>query len=290
MPTPLATWNRARGVWETTRVALCGHSAPFSQTWPTSGSMRAGVAYELPTWAPPTADTGSSSPPGLLATPTASIATGGRPQDSHGKRDLRLDLLPTPAAGNFNDGESVESWQARKARELAKGRNGNGIGTPLAMAVKLLPTPTTEDHGYDAPGRTGGGVVVDELRDHGAAADSSRVGWGERRPEPAGLVGGSDAALGGGVDWGSYAPAIGRWELILGRPAPAPTQTGARGGQQLAPRFVEFLMGLPEGHVTAVPGLSRGEQLRMLGNGVVPQQAAAGLRFLLSATGGAVAA
>jgi hypothetical protein len=33
-------------------------------------------------------------------------------------------------------------------------------------------------------------------------------------------------------------------------------------------------MGLPAGHVTAVPGLTRNDQLKALGNGVVPQQAA----------------
>jgi len=40
-------------------------------------------------------------------------------------------------------------------------------------------------------------------------------------------------------------------------------------------------MGLPAGWVTAVPGLSRGEQLKLLGNGVVPQQCAAAIRGLL---------
>ncbi|MEU9846116.1 hypothetical protein [Streptomyces sp. NPDC047985] len=39
-------------------------------------------------------------------------------------------------------------------------------------------------------------------------------------------------------------------------------------------------MGLPTGHVTAVPGLSRTAQLKALGNGVVPQQAVAALRKL----------
>ena len=40
-------------------------------------------------------------------------------------------------------------------------------------------------------------------------------------------------------------------------------------------------MGLPEGWVTGVPGLSRNAQLKALGNGVVPQQAAVALRMLL---------
>lgn len=41
-------------------------------------------------------------------------------------------------------------------------------------------------------------------------------------------------------------------------------------------------MGLPEGHITDVPGLTRNEQLKALGNGVVAQQAAAALRMLLN--------
>ncbi len=40
------------------------------------------------------------------------------------------------------------------------------------------------------------------------------------------------------------------------------------------------MMGLPEGHVTG-HGLSAAQELKMLGNGVVPQQAALALRMLL---------
>lgn len=39
-------------------------------------------------------------------------------------------------------------------------------------------------------------------------------------------------------------------------------------------------MGLPEAWVTGVPGLSRNDQLRLLGNGVVPQQAVRALELL----------
>lgn len=49
---------------------------------------------------------------------------------------------------------------------------------------------------------------------------------------------------------------------------------------RLNARFVEWLMGLPAGHVTDVPGLSRTAQLKALGNGVVPQQATAALHTL----------
>lgn len=39
-------------------------------------------------------------------------------------------------------------------------------------------------------------------------------------------------------------------------------------------------MGLPDGWVTDVPGLTRTQMLKALGNGVVPQQAALALRLL----------
>lgn len=49
--------------------------------------------------------------------------------------------------------------------------------------------------------------------------------------------------------------------------------TGPRGGRRLAPAFAEWMMGLSPGYVTGVDGLTRKDQLRLLGNGVVPQQA-----------------
>jgi DNA (cytosine-5)-methyltransferase 1 len=68
---------------------------------------------------------------------------------------------------------------------------------------------------------------------------------------------------------------------VTGRPAPSPTERGKTGQPRLAPAFVEWMMGLPAGWVCGVPGLSRNDQLKALGNGVVPQQAAAALRLLL---------
>jgi DNA (cytosine-5)-methyltransferase 1 len=52
--------------------------------------------------------------------------------------------------------------------------------------------------------------------------------------------------------------------------------------RRLSPAFVEWMMGLPAGWVTAVPGITRNDALRLLGNGVVPQQAAAALAALLA--------
>ncbi len=82
------------------------------------------------------------------------------------------------------------------------------------------------------------------------------------------------------MNWGVYEAAIRRWEAVLGRPTPHPTQPGNHGRPVLAPAFVEHLMGLPSGWVTGL-SLPRTAQLRALGNGVVPQQAAHAVALLL---------
>lgn len=82
-------------------------------------------------------------------------------------------------------------------------------------------------------------------------------------------------------DWGKFEPAIRRWEETLGRPAPAPTKPdGKEGAHRLSSAFTEWMMGLPDGWITDV-GLSRNEELKACGNGVVPQQAELALRILL---------
>ena len=52
---------------------------------------------------------------------------------------------------------------------------------------------------------------------------------------------------------------------------------------KLNPIFVEYMMGLPEGWVTNL-GLSRAQQFKLLGNGVVPQQAYRALEILNAIT------
>ena len=118
-------------------------------------------------------------------------------------------------------------------------------------SVNLLPTPTARD-GKDL-----------------------EIGPAKHRPDDVDTL---SRAL---VDFGHYAPAVRRWERVLGRSAPSPTQPSKNGKPQLSPTFVEWMMGLPTGWVTDV-GLPRTQQLRALGNGVVPQQAAEAIRFMVS--------
>ena len=65
-----------------------------------------------------------------------------------------------------------------------------------------------------------------------------------------------------------------RHQMRLQRP-PNPLDITKR----LNPKFVEYMMGLPEGWVTDLD-ISRSQQLKILGNGVVPQQAYYALQLL----------
>lgn len=129
----------------------------------------------------------------------------------------------------------------------------------------------------------------------GAAANPSRQRHGSReRPPGVGRVGGAaegsrwdsgatwqEPGTGSVARWGAYAPAINRWQHVIKRIAPAPTVERA-GRDRLNPKFVEWMMGLPEGWVTG-HGLNAAQELKMLGNGVVPQQARLALDLLVAA-------
>lgn len=148
------------------------------------------------------------------------------------------------SAGRQGRGRPVES-----PRELAAAAGH----LPADAGVKLLPTPTVNDS------RGGRNITANRS----AKKDTTSLGWTL-----------TDVAY--ADRWGEYAPAIERWEHVLGRPAPEPVDPKGR----LSPVFVEWMMGLRLGHVTAV-GLPRTQELKILGNGVVRQQAALALHHLL---------
>ena len=167
------------------------------------------------------------------------------------------------------------------------------VGAPHGrFRIFVFATDATSDQGWISNGDNGLARLASDIGHERAWGSRGRRDGSADSGQPIGdaplSVGApeqaDDGALPGQVvDWGQYAPAIHRWEQVLGRAAPAPTTTGPKGGQRLSAHFVEFLMGLPEGHVTGVK-ISRNDQLKALGNGVVPQQAAeATRRFLLDA-------
>jgi hypothetical protein len=83
------------------------------------------------------------------------------------------------------------------------------------------------------------------------------------------------------IGWGKFEPAIRRWEAILDRPSPSPTKAdGKEGAHRLSSSFTEWMMGLPKDWICG-HGLKRNDELKLAGNGVVPQQAELALRLLL---------
>lgn len=141
MPRPIAKWDSERKQWMNLPTFLTPvPSVAFSETWPTAGMTRAGVAYRLRTWAHRTAGSGSSSLP-ILPTPSRVDGVGGAGNSGRdGAPNLRTvaELLPTPNASIAQDGEGFATWEARRQVALTKGYNGNGIGMPLTIAVQLI--------------------------------------------------------------------------------------------------------------------------------------------------------
>ncbi len=176
----------------------------------------------------------------------------------------------------------------------------------------IVATDATREHddGAGAPGPLWGS---EHPNGRVTTADAQGVGRREGRPEPEGVERRPDVAERGSeaipdadcarlegaeptgglvlsprgrasVDWQQYESAIRRWERCLGVPAPAPSTLGPRGGVKVSPAFAEWLMGVP-GRITSVPGLTINEQLKLAGNGVVPQQAEHAIRGLLERIG-----
>jgi hypothetical protein len=111
-PELLARYDPATSSWRTSQLCLDGALSEFSETWPRSGLMRNGIAYQLPPLVRLTDATGSGSWP----TPTANL----------------YEVTDVPAL--------LERREECKARQ----NNGNGFGLTLqqTVAVRMWPTPT----------------------------------------------------------------------------------------------------------------------------------------------------
>jgi DNA (cytosine-5)-methyltransferase 1 len=194
------------------------------------------------------------------------------PRGSQGE----LALLKTPTAQLAVNGGSQHPDKRRA------GGHGPTLADQVEHEVALLPTPVSTlgsnaDAISQAKGREGGTLVEAlSLLPTPVVADS-------RNTETA--LTGRPGEAGGlhEVSWGEYEAAIRRWEYILGREAPCPIEPGKNGNRRLHPEFASWMMGLPPGWVTGVPGLSRSAMLKLVGNGVVPQQGALAIQALLDA-------
>ena len=153
------------------------------------------------------------------------------------------DLFPTPVAADWKNG-----------------RPGEGYGPNLPQTAKdLLPTPIVRDY------KDGSSDVMRDGKVQTDTVARAIFSSGEIR----------------NTNWGKFEPAIRRWESILSRPAPEPTKPdGKDNNHRLSSKFTEWMMGLPDGWITG-HDLKRNDELKLAGNGVVPQQAELALRLLL---------
>jgi site-specific DNA-cytosine methylase len=212
--------------------------------------MRNGQVFELPMQALHTTDTESLSSP-ILRTPAASEGERGhQPEEKARARGGQVTLsgqflLATPVA---SEGLKAPAQQNSET----KGKTGQVWLSNQAKDMEqtdLLPTTRTS-------------------MKNGATQKEIDAGNPKHRIEAV-------------TNWGKFEPAIKRWEAVLGRPAPEPTKPdGKENAHRLSSRFTEWMMGVPEGWITDV-GLSRNDELKACGNGVVPQQAELALRILL---------
>lgn len=166
----------------------------------------------------------------------------------------------------------IVAWPADARRSRCGARTGLRTGEQARRGWQRprdVHRPPVADADLDsARRRCRTGVLDGEAR-----ADAPPVRDGDRDTAAA-------AAAADAFEWGPYGLAVEQWERLT---RPAPRAVDDRGRH--SPEFVEWMLGLGEGHVTGVPGLSRKAQLRALGNGVCPQQAEAALRLLLARAG-----
>ncbi len=277
---PLMRYDQDTQSWRTSLDTSLWDLPMSSPTLPASGSMRNGELFERPMLARPTNATDSSS----LPTPRAQAR-----QDIYMREDYHFNLeealatLPTPMtdsgrqSGECRDfgGDLLHGVTCEDCKVVTlptphaglgeRGRDGvilnpKGQQDLQHTLAHLMPTPTVMDMGNNKTPEEWA-AWKDEQR----AKHNNGNGHGESLTQAA-------------IAWGKYEPAIRRWEALT-REVPEPT-VPHKDKRRLNPAFVEWMMGLPAGHVTG-HGLSAAKELKMLGNGVVPQQARSAVTQLM---------
>lgn len=200
--------------------------------------------------------------------------------------------LPSPAArdGDKRRGDEGTHEYWRKRAEV---RNN---GMPLGAAVALLPTPQQRDgHNRGVPSEATAtarfaagrrnlddGIALlptpTQLMPTPRATDGVNGGPNQRGRK-------GDLAMPSAVQperWGRFVEAVARQASILGVAPPEPTEPNRNGSPRLSPRFAEWLMAIPAGHVTSA--LGRNDALMAIGNGVCPPQCVAAWEILNQAS------
>jgi hypothetical protein len=206
------------------------------------------------------------------------------PMPEHPTTDLESLSSPTLATPRARDW-SPEGYEAGLRRSTPQ------LGTQIKALrnIELMPTPIVRDYKDGSAAQTRDGKVSTDTVAR-AIFNSGEVLLGTPRTSSANGATSSQIASGAPkarledqvhTTWGKFEPAIHRWEKVIHRSAPEPTKPdGKEGSHRLSSRFTEWMMGLPDGWITDV-GLSRVDELKACGNGVVPQQAELALKILL---------
>jgi len=182
----------------------------------------------------------------------------------------------------------MDMLPARTPEQKAANKGKGGYANVRETVVNdLMPTPMSRDwKGDTAPHERDGVVQTDSVERaifHSGEVllPTTRTSMANGPTQKELDAGNPKSRLETVTNWGKFEPAIRRWEETLGRPAPSPTKPdGKDGNHRLSSAFTEWMMGLPSGWITEV-GLSRKDELKACGNGVVPQQAELALRALL---------
>ena len=311
----ITEWNTVKKIWMVGEADLFSQQfKPFSGRWPISGMMRNGQVFGLQMQEQLTKDSECL----LLRSPIAVEGAGGavsaEVKIAKGHyvmlRDQIKDLitLPTPAVAHIrNHDEPIEDYLGRRQDYLdgkSKGMPGASLG--VAVRMEMLMTPVASE-GSKAPSqqssetksKTGQVWLSNQAKDiqvnseikllptpntmeHREIKTAEQIAELKLR-SPGGYRNLREEVINEAVAWGKFEPVIRRWEATIDRPAPLPTKPdGKDDGHRLSADFVEWMMGLPEGWVCDPEiGLKRVEQLKALGNGVVPQQAELALRLLI---------
>ena len=230
--------------------------------------------------------------PKLIAEWNTQLKLWNKPEESLFSEHSELFLATWPTSGMTQNGQAFElptqehptSVSESSLLRSPKASEGEGGALGEAIARKRGNTVGVRDQAMDLARAQGYQVsrAVDNLigtprtsSANGSTPKQVALGAPKARIEDQVLTG----------NWGKFEPAIERWESILKRPAPSPTKPdGKNDNHRLSSKFTEWMMGLPDGWVTNV-GLSRNEELKACGNGVVPQQAELALSILLRDTG-----
>lgn len=176
MPALLARYDHLTSSWKTSQLCLDGELAEFSETWPRSGMMRSGIAYQLPPLAPLTEGTafGSFPTPNTVGWRSdGELAILARVATDHGEyralshkacQSKRERYWPTPRA---NDAEKRGDF------DMMNPRNG------LPAAVKRFPTPTRSMHKGSSKGamtRLSGASRLNDRLDYAVEQGNIKTG------------------------------------------------------------------------------------------------------------------